>query len=54
MNKKILVLGSSGLIGHQVYNYLKTFDNFTLFDLAHTRKLTDDTILLDMLDEKSK
>jgi dTDP-4-dehydrorhamnose reductase len=52
MNKKILVLGSSGLIGHQVYNYLKTFDNFTLFDLAHTRKLTDDTILLDMLDEK--
>lgn len=52
MNKKILVLGSSGLIGHQVCNYLKTFDNFTLFDLAHTRKLTDDTILLDIRDEK--
>ena len=52
MNKKILVLGSSGLIGHQVYNYLKTFDNFTLFDLAHTRKLTDDTILLDIRDKK--
>ena len=52
MNKKILVLGSSGLIGHQVCNYLKTFDNFILFDLAHTRKLTNDTILLDIRDEK--
>ena len=47
MNKKVLILGSSGLIGHQIYNYLNKNSNFNLFNIAHTRKINDRTILLD-------
>jgi len=52
MHTKILVTGSSGLIGHQVYNYLKKFSGFTLFGLSLTRKLEEENVLLDMRNEK--
>src|SRR5476651_150519 len=52
MHVKILVTGSSGLIGHQVYNYLKKFSGFTLFGLSLTRKLEEENVLLDMRNEK--
>lgn len=47
LNNKVLILGSSGLIGHQVYNYLKENSDFKLSNISHTRKLNNDTILLD-------
>ena len=47
MNIKVLILGSSGLIGHQVYNYLQDNSDFVLSNISCTRKLNNKTILLD-------
>ena len=52
MKDKIIVLGSSGLIGHQVYNYLKDSVNYELYNISYRNKIQDDTILLDARDEK--
>ena len=51
MNSKVLVLGSTGLIGHQVYNYLKENSNFHLSNISFRKKLQNDTILVDVRDE---
>ncbi len=51
MNKKVLILGSSGLIGHQVYNYLKNNSDFSLSNISYRRKLNLKTILLDARNE---
>ena len=47
MNNKVLILGSSGLIGHQVFNYLQDNSDFSLSNISYTRKLNNETILLD-------
>lgn len=52
MQKKVLVLGSTGLIGHQVYNYLEEYANFTLENISYRKKLNKSTILLDIRDEE--
>ena len=49
---KVLVLGSTGLIGHQVYNYLKDNSDYELFNISYRKKLREDTILLDIRNEK--
>jgi dTDP-4-dehydrorhamnose reductase len=49
--KKILVLGSTGLIGHQVYNYLDSLKKYTMFNIAYRTKLNEQTILQDIRDE---
>lgn len=51
MKKKILILGSTGLIGHQVYNYLKLNSDYELVNISYRKKLVNDTILLDIRDE---
>jgi len=51
LKKKVLILGSTGLIGHQVYNYLNSNSEFELVNIAYRKKLQDDTILLDIRDE---
>ena len=53
MKKKVLVLGSTGLIGHQVFNYLKANSDYHLSNISYRKKLQDDTILLDARDEKN-
>lgn len=53
MNKKVLILGSSGLIGHQVYNYLKDNSDFVLSNISYRRKLNNETILLDARSEQN-
>jgi len=53
LNKKVLILGSSGLIGHQVYNYLKDNSDFSLSNISYKRKLNNDTILLDARNEQN-
>ena len=53
MKDKVLVLGSTGLAGHQVYNYLKDSDNYELHNMSYHHKIQDDTILLDARDEKN-
>ena len=49
--KKILILGATGLIGHQVYLRLKANKNFIVSSVARQRKISDDTVLLDARDE---
>lgn len=48
MKKKVLILGSTGLIGHQVYIYLKKKNKYELFNISKT-KLNSDTIVLDAI-----
>lgn len=51
MKKKILVLGSTGLIGHQVLNYLQSKGKYELYNFAYRTKLQESTIILDARDE---
>jgi len=51
LKSKVLILGSTGLIGHQVHNYLKDGKEYDLHNIAYRRKLQEDTILLDARDE---
>jgi len=53
LKDKVLILGSAGLIGHQVYNYLKDSGNYELHNISYQNKIQDDTILLDARDEKN-
>lgn len=53
MKDKVLVLGSGGLIGHQVYNYLKDSDNYELYNISYHHKIQNDTVLLNARDEKN-
>ena len=53
MKDKVLVLGASGLIGHQVYNYLKYSNCYQLYNISHQYKIQEDTILLNVRDEST-
>ena len=48
---KILILGSTGLIGHQVFSYLNNFSEYQLFNLSRS-KLNSETLLIDVRNEK--
>ena len=52
LKKKVLVLGSTGLIGHQVYNYLKNNGSYDLYNISYRVKLNSDSIIQDVRDEK--
>jgi len=49
--KKVLILGVSGLIGHQVYLRLNAHKGYDVSHMAHQRRLNEQTILLDARDE---
>ncbi len=49
--KKVLILGASGLIGHQVYLRLKAHSDFEVAGFAHKRKIDSDTVLFDARNE---
>ena len=51
MKKKILVLGSTGLIGHQIFNYLKSLDKYELYDFTYRKKLQNTSHILNARDE---
>jgi dTDP-4-dehydrorhamnose reductase len=53
LNNRVLILGSNGLIGHQVYNYLKENSDYNLSSISYSKKLEDDTIILDIRKEKN-
>ena len=53
MKKKVLVLGSSGMIGHMIYYFLKKTEKYLLFNVAGTRKVDSSTKLIDVHDFKS-
>jgi len=49
--RKVLILGASGLIGHQVYYRLHACEHYKIVHMAHIHKLNDATLLLDARDE---
>lgn len=48
MRLKVLVIGSTGLIGHQVFNYLVKTEKYELYNITYRKKLNDETILCDV------
>tara|TARA_B110000008_G_scaffold273845_2_gene308738 strand:+ start:123 stop:1001 length:879 start_codon:yes stop_codon:yes gene_type:complete len=50
LKHKVLILGSTGLIGHQVYNYLELNSDYLLSNISFRKKLNKLTILQDALD----
>lgn len=51
MKKKILILGSTGLIGHQIHNHLSEESLYEIFDISYRNKLHPDTILVNSINE---
>ena len=52
MKKKILVLGSTGMLGHQVVNYFLEVDEYEVIDISFRQKLREETIILDVTNQK--
>lgn len=52
MKLKVLVLGSTGLIGHQVYNYLNSLSEYHMYDISYRTKLNQNTIICDIRNTK--
>jgi len=50
--KRVLILGATGLIGHQVCWRLKQHRDYHVFHMAKQRRFDDETILLDARDEQ--
>ena len=53
MQDRVLILGSTGLIGHQVHNYLKSNGGYELHNIAYRSKLQENTTLIDARDENN-
>lgn len=51
MKKRILLLGATGMAGHVAYYYLKATEKYDITNVVFRRKLTDDSIILDITDE---
>jgi dTDP-4-dehydrorhamnose reductase len=49
MKKKILILGSTGMLGHQVVNYFLNFDEFIVSDISYRNKLRTETLIIDAM-----
>ena len=51
MNKiKLILLGSTGLIGHRIYLYLKKYKEYEIINIAFKRVLNENTINIDLRD----
>jgi dTDP-4-dehydrorhamnose reductase len=51
--QKILVLGSTGMLGHQVVNYLDQFEDLDISNFSYKNKLNQKTIIVDAIDKVS-
>jgi dTDP-4-dehydrorhamnose reductase len=51
--KRVLVLGSTGMLGHQVTNYFLSTKKYSVFNASYKNKLNQDTILIDALNNKA-
>ncbi len=48
MKKKVLILGSTGMLGHQVYHHFEEKENYEVVNVSYRNKLTPETIILDL------
>lgn len=46
--KKIMILGSGGMLGHMVYHYLKSLGKYRIVDVSFPVKLTNESKVLDV------
>lgn len=51
VRKKILILGSTGMLGHVFYNTVKKHSNYEVVDLVYRNKLNADSIICDVTDK---
>ena len=51
MKLRVLVLGSTGLIGHQVFKNLDDLGNYDMYNISYRTKLNKDSILCDVRNE---
>lgn len=52
VREKILVLGSTGMLGHVFYNTLKQNTDYDVIDLVYRNKLNENSIICDVTDKK--
>ncbi|MBY0485819.1 MAG: sugar nucleotide-binding protein, partial [Flavobacteriaceae bacterium] len=50
---KVLILGSTGMLGHVLFNYLKFNSNFEIYDLVYRTKLREESIICDITNKES-
>tara|TARA_B100001059_G_C17617874_1_gene467965 strand:+ start:484 stop:651 length:168 start_codon:yes stop_codon:yes gene_type:complete len=50
--KKVLILGSTGMLGHMVHHFLDSTKSYDLFNLSFKNKLNSKTIILDITNQK--
>ena len=50
--KKVLILGSTGMLGHMVHHFLDSTKSYDLFNLSFKNKLNSKTIILDVTNQK--
>jgi dTDP-4-dehydrorhamnose reductase len=48
--KRVLILGSTGMLGHQVTKYFLRINKYKVFNTSFRTKLNQDTVILDILD----
>jgi dTDP-4-dehydrorhamnose reductase len=48
VKKKLLILGSTGMLGHIIFQYFHQEDKFELFDLVYRDKLREESIVCDI------
>ena len=53
LKKKVLVLGSTGMLGHQVFRTFEDDNNFIVSDISYRNKLNEGTIVLDVFNSKA-
>jgi len=50
--KKALILGSTGMLGHILFNILEKSKKFELFDISYRNKLNSNTIICDVTETR--
>jgi len=50
--KKILILGSGGMLGHMVYHYFKSLNKYNIIDASFPKKVNPESHLLDVTNKE--
>ena len=48
MQTKVLVLGSTGMLGHQVVNYFDSLEEYDIHDVSYQNQLRNKTEIIDV------
>jgi dTDP-4-dehydrorhamnose reductase len=49
--KSVLILGSTGMAGHMIFNYLDSLQNYMLYNISYRQKLNNSTIICDVTNQ---